>query len=60
MFPFFSYFTYLFIYSFIFQIIRYLTSNDNLMSEDMLYRTSLGLEPRKRGSSKIKHQDIGN
>lgn len=32
------------------KIIQYLTSKDNLMDEDMLYRTSLALEPRKRAS----------
>jgi len=36
------------------KIIQYLTSKDNLMDEDMLYRTSLTLEPRKRASSKMK------
>ncbi|XP_029211541.1 ras-specific guanine nucleotide-releasing factor 2-like isoform X2 [Acropora millepora] len=36
------------------RIIRYLTSKANLMDEDMLYRTSLTLEPRKRASSKLK------
>ena len=36
------------------QIIQYLISKDNLMDEDMLYQTSLALEPRKRVSSKLK------
>jgi len=35
-------------------IIQYLISKDNLMDEDMLYQTSLSLEPRKRASSKLK------
>ncbi|XP_068694314.1 ras-specific guanine nucleotide-releasing factor 2-like isoform X2 [Montipora foliosa] len=36
------------------KVIQYLTSKENLMDEDMLYRTSLTLEPRKRASSKVK------
>jgi len=35
-------------------IIQYLIAKDNLMDEDLLYQTSLALEPRKRASSKLK------